>query len=164
MMDARAPGDGRITISLPIFVSVVPIEKRKGSYNRESTIEWIEEAFKKAGWNPNHGLRGPLAVTIRSASLPPPSGLSKRGQVALQAGEVVWRTGRPPAGALGDIVAQAMGVSSTQIVRIVWRSAKHSTPRSRICRKISMNGSQATMKTGHIRGVGVSVKHHCKHS
>jgi hypothetical protein len=52
MMDARAPGDGRITISLPIFVSVVPIEKRKGSYNRESTIEWIEEAFKKAGWKP----------------------------------------------------------------------------------------------------------------
>ena len=35
---------------------------------------------------------------------------------------------------------------------------------TRICRKISMNGSQATMKTGHIRGVGVSVKHHCKHS
>jgi hypothetical protein len=48
VMDARAPQDA-ITISLPIFVSTIPIEKRKGNYNRESTIEWIREKLKEAG-------------------------------------------------------------------------------------------------------------------
>jgi hypothetical protein len=41
-----------ITISVPIFVSTIPIEKRKGNYNRESTIEWIREKLKEAGWDP----------------------------------------------------------------------------------------------------------------
>ena len=84
MMDA--PANRVITISVPIFVSTIPIEKRKGNYNRESTIEWIREKLKDAGWDPfreagwhHHKLMGPLAVTICSAALPPPKGLSKRG-------------------------------------------------------------------------------------
>lgn len=84
MMDA--PANRMITISVPIFVSTIPIEKRKGNYNRESTIEWIREKLKEAGWDPfreagwhHHKLMGLLAVTICSAALPPPKGLSKRG-------------------------------------------------------------------------------------
>ena len=125
MMDARAPQDA-ITISLPIFIDRVPIEKKKGAYNRASTIEWIQEKLKAAGWDPwrELGLHhrnpiGPLAVTICSAALPPPKGLSKRGQAALEADETVWRTGSPQAGALGDIVIEAMGLQRTQIVRLI---------------------------------------------
>ena len=125
MMDARAP-QVAITISLPIFIDRVPIEKKKGTYNRASTIEWIQEKLKAAGWDPwrELGLHhrnpiGPLAVTICSAALPPPKGLSKRGQAALEVDETVWRTGSPQAGALGDIVIEAMGLQRTQIVRLI---------------------------------------------
>ena len=73
-----------------------------------------EEKLKAAGWDPwrELGLHhrnpiGPLAVTKCSAALPPPKGLSKRGQAALEVDETVWRTGSSQAGALGDIVSRS---------------------------------------------------------
>jgi hypothetical protein len=60
------------------------------------------------------------------------------------------------------MVSVSVSTRRSSMSSIELRSAKSSTPRSRICRKISMNGSKVTMKAGHIRGVGVSVKHRCK--
>jgi hypothetical protein len=121
-MDTRAPQDA-ITISLPIFIDRVPIEKKKGTYNRASTIEWIQEKLKAAGWDPGRELglhhRNPIGPLVCSAALPPPKGLSKRGQAALEVDETVWRTGSPQAGALADIIVDATQLSHGQIVRLV---------------------------------------------
>ena len=85
MMDTCVPGEV-IRITIPFSLTVVPIEKRKGSYNREDTIDRLEERLAAAGWGSKRVPKGPLSVHIRAASLPPPAGLSKRAAAALMAG------------------------------------------------------------------------------
>jgi len=82
MMDARAPGDA-IRITIPIAITVIPIEKRKGNYNRENTIEEIQQRLKEAGWHFKSIPRGLLSIRVRAASPPPPAGLSKRDGLAV---------------------------------------------------------------------------------
>ena len=117
MMDA--PVNRTITISLPISITVIPIERRrKMSNSRPETIEWIQEKLRAAGWNTGCVPRGPLSIQIRAASPPPPAGLSKKAAAALERGETVWRQGRPLAGALGDILMEAMNVPATLVARM----------------------------------------------
>jgi hypothetical protein len=131
MMDA--PVDRTITISLPISITAIPIERRRKMWNsRPETIEGIQEKLKEAGWNSRCVPRGPLSIQIRAASPPPPAGLSKRGAAALGRGETVWRSGRPATGALGDILMEAMGISTMQVTYLAVEKVYGREPRTDI--------------------------------
>jgi len=109
MMDARAPQDA-ITLSVPVWIS-------KNS-DEDDYRDWLRGKLEAAGWDKTRAreVKGSIAVSMRIATPPPPAGLSRRKQMALEAGETVWRSTGLPATTIVDIMLAAMGLG--QVVRL----------------------------------------------
>lgn len=111
MMDARAPNDA-ITLSVPVWIS-------KNS-DEDDYLAWLRGKLEAAGWDKARAqeIKGPIAVSMRIAVPPPPAGLSRRKQMALEAGETIWRSTGLPATTIVDIMIAAMWLGYGQVVRL----------------------------------------------
>ena len=125
MMDARAPQDA-IRLSVPVWIT-----KSEPDYD---WLQWLKGKLEAAGWDKARAerIRGPVAVSMRIATPPPPAGLSKRKQAALEADETVWRDTGLPATTIGDILIAAMGLRHGQVVRLHAEKVFTSGPPGRI--------------------------------
>jgi hypothetical protein len=120
MMDARAPDDGAIRITIPIAITAIPIERRKKMWNnRGDVVDKIHDALATAGWDHKRKFTGAFALTVQAAYIPEPGGLPKYKQAALKRGEKAFRQGSPQLGTLADILIEATQLSHGQIVRLV---------------------------------------------
>jgi hypothetical protein len=83
-------------------------------------MKWLEGKLEAAGWGPARAreIKGPIAISMRIAVPPPPAGLSRRKQMALEAGETVWRDTGLPATTIADIMIAAMGLRCGQVVKL----------------------------------------------
>ncbi len=115
MMDASVPNDASapndaITISVPVWITK--------SDPDDDYMDWLRGKLAAAGWDKAQAreIKGPLSVSMRIATPPPPAGLPKYKMAALEGGKTVWRTTGLSATVIVDILLAAMGL--VQVVRL----------------------------------------------
>jgi len=115
-----------IAISVPIWID-------KSDPDHDWFL-WCKDKLAAAGWDLSRAekIRGCIAVSMRIATPPPPSGLSKRKQAALTAGEKVWRDTGLPATTIADILLAAMGLGCRRVVQLHAEKVFTSGPPGRI--------------------------------